>query len=52
MQYKFSKGLVKGIVSAIIFAIPVFITAFPEWANLSIGGALVLLVNFIKVKTK
>ena len=40
----------KGIISGIIFAIPVFVAAFPEWANLSIGAAGVLLVNFLKVK--
>lgn len=50
MQYKFSKGLKKAVVAGILFAIPFFITNFPEIANLSIGAVLVLIANWIKVK--
>ena len=50
MRYKFSKGLIKGIVSIIIFAIPFLINQFPDIANLTIGGAGIMLVNFIKIK--
>lgn len=50
MQYKFSKGLIKGLAGVIIFAVPLMIGQFPEWANLTIGGMLIMLVNFLKVK--
>jgi len=49
-KYSFLKGLWKAIISVILFAIPVFLTSFPEIANLTIGGVLVILVNFIKFK--
>ena len=48
--YSFSKGLGKAVISAVLFAIPIFITSFPDWANLTIGGGLMLIYNFIKVK--
>lgn len=50
MKYSIGKGIKKGVISGILFAIPIFIAAYPDWANLSIGSALVLLVNFLKVK--
>ncbi len=49
-KYSFTKGLKKGAISIILFAIPFFITSFPEIANLTIGGILMLGLNFIKVK--
>ena len=48
-KYSFAKGLGKGILSIIVFAVPIVINAFPEWANLTIGGLLTIAVNFIKV---
>lgn len=50
MKYSITKGLFKAVVSIVLFAIPVFINQFSEVANLTIGGALMLLYNFIKVK--
>ena len=50
MEYSFQKGLGKGVVSLIIFAIPFLLTSFPEVANLTIGGLGVILVNFLKVR--
>ena len=50
MQYKFSKGLIKGFIAFIVFAIPCFINYFPPIANLTIGGVGMILVNYLKVK--
>jgi len=50
MKYSFTKGLLKAVVSFVLFAIPFFVTSYPELANLSIGSALVLVANYIKVK--
>ena len=49
-SYSFKKGLIKGIVSVVVFSIPVLINEFPQWANLSLGGVLVIAVNFLKTK--
>lgn len=50
MKYKISKGLWKGFIGVVIFAIPVLIDQFPMYANLTLGGLGIMLVNFIKVK--
>jgi len=50
MNYSFTKGLTKGVVSAVLFAIPFFVSSFPDVANLTIGGALVIFTNYLKVK--
>jgi len=50
MDYKFLVGLRKGLVAVAVFAIPLFLTNFPEVAQLTIGGLLIMLVNFLKVK--
>lgn len=47
-KYSFGKGLWKGVLSFILFAIPVVIGQFPEFFNLTIGSALVILANYIK----
>ena len=52
MQYKFTKGLKKGLIALAIFGIPFLITNFPEVANLSLGALGIILVNFLKVKFK
>ena len=50
--YSFWIGLRKGVIAVVLFAIPMFINYFPGWANLTIGGVLIMLVNFIKVVYK
>ncbi len=50
MKYSFKKGLGKGIIGLVIFAIPFLTTNFPEIANLTIGGVGIMLVNFLKVR--
>ena len=49
-KYSFGKGLVKGIISVVVFAVPFVVLQFPTYANLTIGGVLTILVNFLKVK--
>lgn len=51
MQYSFAKGLIKAAVSTALFAIPVLLNVMPqEWMDLTVGGVLVLLMNFLKIK--
>ena len=50
-EYSFKKGLGKAVVALVLFAIPFFISNFPEWANLSIGTVLMLAYNWLKVST-
>jgi hypothetical protein len=50
MKYSFGKGLKKGVISVIIFAIPLVALQFPQFTELTIGGLLVMIVNFLKVK--
>jgi hypothetical protein len=49
MKYSFERGLLKGLTTIVVFAIPVFLTNFPEIAQLTIGGLLIMLVNYLKV---
>ena len=53
-NYSFKKTLLKGAKYLIIFALPVlvdrFIVSYPEIAQLSVGGILVMLCNWLKVK--
>lgn len=52
-QYSFVKGLGKGVTSFLVFAIPVLLDVFPaEWMNLTIGGGLVMLLNYLKIKVR
>lgn len=48
--YSFPKGLLKGVVSFLLFLVPVLLTSFPVWADLSVGAVLVTLLNFLKFK--
>jgi len=52
-NYSFIKGLGKFVKYFIIFALPVvvdkLIVAYPDWAQLSLGGLLVILTNWLKV---
>ncbi len=50
MKYKFSKGLKKGVVSFIIFALPLALANYSDVANLTIGGLGVIIVNYLKVR--
>ena len=51
MQYSFWKGVKKAVLSVILVGAPVVLSALPaEWMNLTVGGVLVLAVNFLKVK--
>jgi len=51
MNYSLKKGLLKGIKAIVLIGIPFLITNFPDIANLTIGGLLVMIVNYIKIKT-
>jgi len=45
---------VKGVKYAVIFALPMLVNAFifefPDIAQITVGGLLVMLVNFLKIK--
>ena len=50
-KYSFIKGLIKAIVSMILVGLPILIQILPsDIANLTIGGVLVLALNFLKTK--
>lgn len=55
MKYSFIKGLLKSLKVVALFVVPVLINAFiveyPEIAQLTLGGILVLAWNFLKVKS-
>ena len=55
-KYSFKIGLKKGMKYFIIFGLPIiatgFIENFPQIANLTIGGLLVMIVNYIKIQTE
>ena len=52
--YSYRQTILKGIKYFVIFAIPLlvnsFVYQFPEIAQLTVGGLLVMLVNLLKVK--
>lgn len=50
-KYSLWKGVWKAIVSVVLVGAPLVFTVLPtEWANITLGGVLVILVNFLKVK--
>lgn len=49
-NYSFIKGLSKGVVSFVLFLIPVLLTSNPAWLNLTVGGVLVIILNYLKFK--
>jgi hypothetical protein len=51
MNYSLKKGITKGAVAILAFGIPSVVLAFPDWANLTIGGLLIMVLNYLKVKT-
>lgn len=47
--YSIRKGLTKAFTSILLFAIPFALQVAPEkWLNLTVGGILVLILNFLK----
>lgn len=54
-KYYLSKGLHKVIKFGVIVALPqllsYFVYAYPEWAQLSTSAALVLVLNWVKIKS-
>jgi hypothetical protein len=54
MQYSIKEGLIKFVKYIVIFALPVlvdkFVVSYPEIAQLTVGGLLVVLVNWLKVR--
>lgn len=50
-KYSFWKGFKKAVLNVILVGAPLVVSVLPaEWMNLTIGGVLVLLVNFLKVR--
>lgn len=49
-QYSLKTGVIKSLTTLALFAVPFFITSFPETANLTIGAVLTLTLNFLKVR--
>lgn len=52
-NYSFTKTLGKGLKYLIIFALPMavdqLLVAYPDWMQLTLGGLLVMAVNWLKV---
>ena len=51
-KYSFAKSAGKGLLAFVLFTIPVVINMFPEAMNLTIGGLLVVVVNYLKFRYK
>jgi len=50
-NYSFLIGLRKTAINLLIVATPLLIGLLPEaWANLTLSGTILLIVNFLKVK--
>lgn len=56
MDFKYKTMVLKGVKYSVLFLLPIlvskFIVEYPQYAQLSVGGLLVMLVNFLKVKVK
>lgn len=54
MKYSWKIGLKKTAITALLFLLPVlidqFIIKYPEIAQITVGGILVFIANFLKVK--
>lgn len=52
-QYSIKKGLMKGIKYFVLFLIPVlidqFVVSYPEIAQITVGGILVMFTNWLKI---
>lgn len=55
-KYSFSKGLGKGVLGFVLFAVPMiidqFIVGMPDVANLTLGGLLIMGFNWVKFHYK
>lgn len=53
MQYSIKKGFLKALTTVVLFALPIavdqFVVSYPEYAQLTLGGLLVMGMNYIKV---
>lgn len=53
-DYSYKTTLLKGVKYFVIFLLPVlidrFVVSFPEIAQLTMGGVLVMLVNYLKMQ--
>ncbi len=51
MEYNFFKSLFKTVIRLGLVAIPLIVAILPlEWQNLTLGGALMLLLDYLKSK--
>ena len=54
MNYSLRRGFAKGLKYVVIFILPLlvdqFVIAYPQWAQLTVGGLLVVLTNWLKVR--
>jgi hypothetical protein len=51
MKYSVWKGLWKSFLPVLIVGLPLVVNALPEvWQNLTLSGAVLLVVNWMKVK--
>jgi len=51
MKYNFWKGVKKTLISLVIIGLPLIVGALPaDWQNLTLSGAVILVLNYIKVK--
>ena len=53
-MYSFKTGLLKALKYFVLFGLPIvvdkLIVAYPDWAQLPLGGLLVLGANWLKIK--
>ena len=50
-KYSFLKGVKKSLVAVVLVGLPVLVSVLPaQWMDYTIGGVLVLIVNFLKVR--
>ena len=56
MKYSLKIGLLKALKYIAIFALPVlvdqFVVAYPQLAQITVGGILVMLTNYLKIKAQ
>jgi hypothetical protein len=49
MKYSFKKGIIKAVISVVLVGVPLLLQVLPtEALNLTLGGLLVLLQNYVK----
>lgn len=56
MKFSIGKMLLKGLKYFVLFGLPIIvdklIISYPEIAQLTLGGVLVMIMNYLKVKTQ